>query len=73
MMDMQVLNLSKTVQNQAAATSDAQQTLKKLQKRVVTLERQHPEKAVEVWAEDETPLGLLPVHRRFWAKGGEDR
>ena len=25
---------------------------------------------VEVWAEDETRLGLLPVHRRVWAKKG---
>ena len=45
--------------------------LKKLKERVVTLESQHPEKPVEVWAEDETRLGLLPVHRRVWAKQGE--
>ena len=59
-------------QHQAAATPEAQQTFKKkLKERVATLESQHPEKPVEVWAEDETRLGLLPVHRRVWAKRGE--
>ena len=59
-------------QHQGAVTPDAQQTSKKkLKERVVTLESQHPEKPVEVWAEDETRLGLLPVHRRVWAKQGE--
>ena len=29
------------------------------------------EKPVEIWAEDETRIGLLPVHRRVWAKQGE--
>ena len=38
--------------------------------RVAALESEHPEKPVEVWAEDETRLGLLPVHRRVWAKQG---
>ena len=58
--------------HQGAATPDAQQTFKKkLKERVATLESQHPEKPVEVWAEDETRLGLLPVHRRVWAKQGE--
>ena len=59
-------------QHQAAATPEAQQTFKKkLKERVATLESQHPEKPVEIWAEDETRLGLLPVHRRVWAKRGE--
>ena len=58
--------------HQRAATPDVQQTFKKkLKERVATLESQHPEKLVEVWAEDETRLGLLPVHRRVWAKQGE--
>ena len=35
------------------------------------MKSQHPEKAVEIWAEDETCLGLFPVHRRVWAKQGE--
>jgi transposase len=30
----------------------------------------HPEAAVEVWAEDEHRLGLLPVVRRVWAPVG---
>ncbi len=58
-------------QHQASATSEAQQTFKKkLEARVAALKSEHPEKPVEVWAEDETRLGLLPVHRRVWAKKG---
>ncbi len=58
-------------QHQAAATPEAQQTFKKkLEERVAALKSEHPEKPVEVWAEDETRLGLLPVHRRVWAKKG---
>ena len=58
-------------QHQAAATPEAQQTFKKkLEARVAALKSEHPEKPVEVWAEDETRLGLLPVHRRVWAKKG---
>ena len=58
-------------QHQASATPEAQQTFKKkLEARVAALESEHPEKPVEVWAEDETRLGLLPVHRRVWAKKG---
>ena len=59
-------------QHQASATPEAQQTFKKkLKERVATLESQSPEKPVEVWAEDETRLGLLPVQRRVWAKQGQ--
>ena len=58
-------------QHQASATPEAQQTFKKkLEARVAALKSEHPEKPVEVWAEDETRLGLLPVHRRVWAKKG---
>ena len=58
-------------QHQAAATPEAQQTFKKkVEARVAALKSEHPEKPVEVWAEDETRLGLLPVHRRVWAKKG---
>ena len=40
-------------QHQAAATPEAQQTFKKkLKERVATPESQHPEKPVEIWAED---------------------
>ena len=31
-----------------------------LEARVAALKSEHPEKPVEVWAEDETRLGLLP-------------
>lgn len=34
------------------------------------LRRQHPEKAVELWAEDEARLGLKPIARRAWAVKG---
>ena len=30
----------------------------------------HPDKAVEVWAEDEARLGLKPIARRVWALKG---
>ena len=34
------------------------------------MKRAHPAAAVEVWAEDEHRLGLLPVVRRVWAPRG---
>jgi transposase len=34
------------------------------------LRRDHPEKAVELWAEDEARLGLKPIARRAWAVRG---
>jgi hypothetical protein len=34
------------------------------------LRREHPEKAVELWAEDEARLGLKPIARRVWAVRG---
>lgn len=37
---------------------------------MAALRRQHPEKSVEVWAEDEARLGLKPIVRRIWALRG---
>jgi hypothetical protein len=34
------------------------------------LRRQHPEKVIELGAEDEAPLGLKPIARRVWALRG---
>jgi hypothetical protein len=34
------------------------------------VKREHPDAAVEAWAEDEHRLGLLPVVRRVWAPKG---
>jgi DDE superfamily endonuclease len=34
------------------------------------LRRQHPDKVVELWAEDEARLGLKPISRRAWAVKG---
>src|SRR3954447_18740495 len=34
------------------------------------LRREHPEEAVELWAEDEARLGLKPIARRAWAVKG---
>jgi DDE superfamily endonuclease len=42
-----------------------------LARRVAQLKRAHPEEVVEVWAEDESRLGLKPVVRRVWTKRGE--
>jgi hypothetical protein len=38
---------------------------------VADLRAAHPDKAVEVWAEDEARLGLKPVARRAWAPRGQ--
>ena len=38
--------------------------------RMASLRREHPDKAVELWAEDEARLGLKPVARRVWAVRG---
>lgn len=35
------------------------------------VEEAHPEATVEVWAEDEHRVGLLPLERRAWAAAGE--
>lgn len=35
------------------------------------LREEHPDKTVEVWAEDEARIGLQPIIRRVWARRGE--
>ena len=37
---------------------------------MATLRREHPGKAVELWAEDEARLGLKPIARRAWSPRG---
>jgi hypothetical protein len=37
---------------------------------VAGLRAEHPEKVVELWAEDEARLGLKPIARRVWAIRG---
>jgi DDE superfamily endonuclease len=41
-----------------------------LRRRVAALRRAHPDKRVELWAEDEARLGLKPIARRAWARRG---
>ena len=38
---------------------------------VEQIKQAHPDKEVEVWAEDEARLGLQPVIRRMWAPKGD--
>jgi hypothetical protein len=38
--------------------------------RLSALRRERPDKAVELWAEDEARLGLKPIARRVWALKG---
>ena len=38
---------------------------------IAELRREHPDKRVEVWAEDEARLGLKPIVRRVWAPRGQ--
>ncbi|WP_020473608.1 winged helix-turn-helix domain-containing protein, partial [Zavarzinella formosa] len=42
----------------------------RLAERVAALRTAHPDKTVEVWAEDEAWLGLKPVARRVWSLHG---
>jgi hypothetical protein len=35
------------------------------------LKKQHPDKHIEVWAEDEGRMGLKPITRRQWAARGQ--
>ena len=35
------------------------------------MQQQHPDKQVEVWAEDEGRMGLKPITRRHWAVRGQ--
>jgi transposase len=44
---------------------------KNLRARLRRLRQGHPEKAVEVWAEDECRLGLKPIARRVWSPKGQ--
>ena len=37
---------------------------------IAELRRQHPDRQVEFWAEDEARLGLKPIARRVWAVRG---
>ena len=37
------------------------------------MQQQHPDKQVEVWAEDEGRMGLKPITRRHWAPLGSVR
>src|SRR5207244_6669086 len=38
--------------------------------RLASLRREHPDRVVELWCEDEARLGLKPVARRVWALKG---
>ena len=44
---------------------------KKLTDRIVELKTAAPERAVELWCEDEARLGLKPIVRRVWALRGQ--
>ena len=33
--------------------------------------RHHPQAAIELWAQDEARIGLVPIVRRVWARRGE--
>lgn len=44
--------------------------IKKLAEDLVELARSHPDKKVELWAEDEARLGLQPIVRRQWSPIG---
>jgi hypothetical protein len=44
---------------------------KKLDEAVAQAAAEHPDRPVEVWAEDEHRLGLKPVRRRVWAPVGQ--
>src|ERR671916_251663 len=44
---------------------------KKLAERVAELKTAAPERAMELWCEDEARLGLKPIVRRVWALRGQ--
>ena len=44
---------------------------KNLRERLKRLRKANPEKAVEVWAQDEARLGLKPIARRVWSLRGQ--
>lgn len=33
--------------------------------------RHHPEASIELWAQDEARIGLVPIVRRIWARRGK--
>jgi transposase len=43
---------------------------KNLRERLRRLQRAHPDKAVEVWVQDESRFGLKPIVRRVWSLKG---
>ena len=45
--------------------------IKKLTVDLEELARSHPDKKIELWAEDEARLGLQPIIRRQWAAAGQ--
>jgi hypothetical protein len=42
-----------------------------LRRRLARRRRAHPDKPIEVWAEDEARFGLKPIARRVWAPRGQ--
>jgi transposase len=44
---------------------------KNLRERLKRLRRAHPKKSVELWAQDESRLGLKPIARRVWTLKGQ--
>src|SRR5262249_26062542 len=55
-----------------AADGPAQRRwVQRLRDRVASLRRDHPDKQVEVWVQDEARLGLKPVTRRVWTLKGQ--
>jgi transposase len=55
-----------------AAGEDGQRRwLQRLSERIASLRREHPDKEVELWVEDEARLGLKPVVRRVWTLKGQ--
>src|SRR3954469_22274049 len=45
--------------------------LKKLEQAAAEERAKHPGKPIEVWATDETRIGLKPILRRVWAPKGQ--
>lgn len=59
-------------QHPKSAGEDARRRwLQRLKGRLAELRRDHPDKAVEVWVQDEARLGLKPIARRVWTLKGQ--
>src|ERR687893_269144 len=56
---------------QPAGPGPAGRLRKGLEEAVAQAKTAHPDRPVEVWAEDEHRLGLKPVRRRVWAPVGQ--